>query len=208
MILVAEDNDVLRELHLRQLAQLGFCGESAANGVEVLECVSRQRYDLILMDISMPQMDGFQTARLIRMVETMTNSPHTPVVAVTGVLDHMSCIKEGLDDYMAKPLMLDQLRSILSRWVSNEKSATDKSKAILEAARTVIKARREALGLSPLDVAKKSGYTEEIINYLETGARDFDLDTLNRIASVLDMCISDLVAWVELVARERELLDN
>jgi CheY-like chemotaxis protein/DNA-binding XRE family transcriptional regulator len=202
---VAEDNQILRELHLKQLAQLGFAGESAANGLEVLECVSRRRYDLILMDISMPEMDGFAAARMIRMVENLTNSPHTPVVAVTGVSDVSACMKEGLDDYMAKPVMLEQLRTVLSRWVSLGSSVSDKDSSVLVAARTVIKARREALGLSQHEVASKAGLTESYIEYLETEAVDFGLDALSRIAKALNVRIADFVAWIELVARERDI---
>jgi CheY-like chemotaxis protein len=206
MILVAEDNDILRELHLRQLSQLGFSGDSAASGLEVLECISRRRYDLILMDIKMPDMDGFEAARMIRLVEMLTNTPHTPVIAVTGVTDFNSCMSEGLDDYMAKPIMLDNLRTVLSRWISMDRAASDKDRIVLDAARTVIKARREALGLSKLEVARKSGYTEEYIDFLESGSRDFDLETLARMSTVLDIRIAELVTWIELVARERDIL--
>ena len=207
MILVAEDNEILRELHLRQLAKLGFTGESAANGLEVLECVSRRRYDLILMDIVMPDMDGFEAARMIRLVERLTNTPHTPVIAVTGVSDLASCINEGMDGYLTKPVLLDDLQALLSRWISLDPTASDRDRLVLEAARTVIKARREALGLSKLEVARRSGYTEEYIDFLESGSRDFDLESLARMSKVFDMKITELVTWIEFVARERELLN-
>lgn len=206
MILVADDNEILRELHLRQLAQLGFTAESAANGREVLECVSRRRYDLILMDISMPELDGFEAARLIRMVERLTNSPHTPVVAVTGVSNVVECMDEGLDDFVAKPVMLDQLKTVVNRWISPAGTTSDKANAIMAAAGTVIRARREALGLSQQEVATKAGIPIGLVTHLETGASDLDLSLLGHLSRVLEMHVVDLVAWIELVAREGEIL--
>jgi PAS domain S-box-containing protein len=118
-ILIAEDNDINRELVTQMLARLGHDGTAAANGREALATAQRRVFDLVLMDIQMPEMDGVSAAAAIRALPGAHGG--TPIVAVTAnamVGDRERYLAAGFDDYLAKPLHLDQLQEIVTRWTS------------------------------------------------------------------------------------------
>jgi CheY-like chemotaxis protein len=95
------------------LHKLGYRADVAANGLEVLAALDRQDYDVILMDIQMPEMDGLDAARKIR-----ENRPTWPkIIAITAFAmegDKEKCIESGMDGYISKPVNLEELRAILS----------------------------------------------------------------------------------------------
>ncbi len=104
--LVADDNAVNQKLAVRLLEHLGFTADTAANGLEALRALDTAPYDLVLMDVQMPEMDGFGATRAIRQRETETGS-HIPVIAMTaGALkgDRERCIEAGMDGYVSKPI--------------------------------------------------------------------------------------------------------
>ncbi len=108
-ILLAEDNAVNQKLALRLLAQMGYRADVAADGVEAVECVQRQPYDLVLMDVQMPEMDGLAATRLI--VERM-GAGRPRIVAMTANAmqgDREACIAAGMDDYLTKPIRVEAL---------------------------------------------------------------------------------------------------
>ncbi|MBK8911027.1 MAG: PAS domain S-box protein [Chlorobi bacterium] len=116
-VLVAEDNPINQRVTLGQLAKLGIRADLANNGVEALDALARTPYDLVFMDCQMPEMDGYQAAREIRLRE---GSRHAIIIALTA--DAMSsarqeCLDAGMDDYIAKPIQMDKLRIILDRWI-------------------------------------------------------------------------------------------
>lgn len=120
-ILVAEDNPINQEMALHQLRKLGFSATVVSNGAEVLEAISQQQFDLILMDCQMPDMDGFETTRRIRQMESAGGS-HVPIVAMTANAmrgDREACLAAGMDDYLSKPVNLHQLERMLGYWLSN-----------------------------------------------------------------------------------------
>jgi two-component system, sensor histidine kinase and response regulator len=105
-ILVAEDNLVNQRLVQRILEKEGHQVVAVGNGQEVLEVMKHQTFDLVLMDIQMPQMDGLEAARAIRESETLSNA-HTPIVALTAHAmkgDRERCLAAGMDDYLSKPI--------------------------------------------------------------------------------------------------------
>jgi signal transduction histidine kinase/DNA-binding response OmpR family regulator len=109
-ILLAEDNAVNQKLALRLLSQMGYRADVAANGLEALESVKRQPYDVVLMDVQMPEMDGLEATRRIR----SEGSPHgrPRVIAMTANAmqgDREACIAAGMDDYVTKPIRVDAL---------------------------------------------------------------------------------------------------
>jgi two-component system sensor histidine kinase/response regulator len=117
-ILLVEDNAVHRIVATAILRQNGHTLVHAADGVEAVEISSRESFDLILMDVQMPEMDGFEAARRIRQAEHETGR-HTPIVALTAHAmdgDRERCLEAGMDDYLSKPLrkadMLALLRQI------------------------------------------------------------------------------------------------
>lgn len=117
-LLLAEDNMVNQKVALRMLGKLGIRADVAANGLEVLEALERQPYDIVLMDVQMPEMDGLEAARTIRR-RWPNGTPH--IIAVTAHAlegDRERCLKAGMNDYIGKPVKMDDLISALCRFIS------------------------------------------------------------------------------------------
>ncbi len=118
-VLVAEDNRTNQMVAAGLLSMQGCVCEFAANGREAVAALARQRYDLVLMDCSMPEMDGYEATAHIRALEQDLGR-HTPIVAMTAntqLGDAEKCLKAGMDDYLAKPITLVELRCKLERWL-------------------------------------------------------------------------------------------
>jgi len=114
-ILLAEDNPVNQKVTLQMLRKIGYKADVASNGLEVLQALESQAYDIILMDIQMPEMDGLEAARKIR--EGWHNGPK--IIAITAYAlegDRDRCLNVGMDDYISKPIQMDELRSKLIKW--------------------------------------------------------------------------------------------
>ena len=121
-ILIAEDNPVNREVAGEALRQLGCQVDLANDGQQAIAGWEATRYDVILMDCHMPNMDGIEAAKIIRVREATDGRPRTPILALTANArgeDYERCIAAGMDDYLTKPLTLDELRVALDRWVGH-----------------------------------------------------------------------------------------
>jgi CheY-like chemotaxis protein len=119
-ILVAEDDRINQKMALRTLTKLGYSPDIAQNGKEVLEEVSKVNYDLILMDIQMPEMDGLEATRMIRLC--LTSQPI--IIAMTANAlegDKEECLQAGMDDYISKPVHLEKLVVMLEKWATHVK---------------------------------------------------------------------------------------
>jgi CheY-like chemotaxis protein len=115
-ILLAEDNVVNQKLALRLLQQMGYRADLASNGIEAVECVERQAYDVVLMDVQMPEMDGLEASKAITARWSAAERPR--IVAMTANAmqgDRELCIAAGMDDYVTKPIRVDQLVEALTR---------------------------------------------------------------------------------------------
>lgn len=114
-ILVAEDNKVNQIVIMNTLAKLGYRADLAQNGLEVLAKIREVQYDVILMDMQMPQMDGLEATRVIK-----AENPVQPfIIAMTANAlqqDKDRCFEAGMDDYFSKPVILEELVVILSKW--------------------------------------------------------------------------------------------
>ena len=109
-ILLAEDNVVNQKLALRLLQQMGYRADLASNGIEAIESVERQVYDVILMDVQMPDMDGLEASRQITTRWPPEGRPR--IVAMTANAmqgDREMCLQAGMDDYITKPIRVEQL---------------------------------------------------------------------------------------------------
>jgi PAS domain S-box-containing protein len=116
-ILVAEDNIINQKLILRILKILGQEGDIANNGLEALNAVRNKKYDVVLMDIQMPEMDGFEVTQHIRSEIPQANQP--VIIALTAHTlqgDREKCIEAGMNDYMSKPILIDEVKRILLKW--------------------------------------------------------------------------------------------
>ena len=114
-ILLAEDNVVNQKLALRILQQMGYRADVASNGVEAVESVGRQVYDVVLMDVQMPEMDGLEATR--RICATWKSGARPRIVAMTANAmqgDRELCMEAGMDDYLTKPIRVEQLVEALN----------------------------------------------------------------------------------------------
>lgn len=130
-ILVVEDHSVLRTLVLQQLRALGYAGEGVKTGAEAVRRLMDDDFSLILMDIGVPELDGADHLQQVRQVQHIAKQKRIPIVATTAMADRQKCMEAGMDDYIAKPVLLDQLESTLSRWLKT-KSNSEKCVLIVE----------------------------------------------------------------------------
>jgi GAF domain-containing protein/CheY-like chemotaxis protein len=108
-ILLAEDNQVNQKLALRILEQMGYRADVASNGPEAVESIERQTYDVILMDVQMPEMDGLDATRSIRKLDNVTQPRIIAMTANALEGDREMCLAAGMDDYIAKPIRVNEL---------------------------------------------------------------------------------------------------
>jgi CheY-like chemotaxis protein/HPt (histidine-containing phosphotransfer) domain-containing protein len=123
-VLLCDDNLVNQKVALRLLQQMGYQADLAANGIEALAALARRPYDIVFMDVMMPEMGGLEATRIIR--ERQLQPEHFPsykspiiVVAMTANAmqgDREKCLSAGMDDYLAKPVRLEDVRAIIERW--------------------------------------------------------------------------------------------
>jgi signal transduction histidine kinase/CheY-like chemotaxis protein/putative methionine-R-sulfoxide reductase with GAF domain len=120
-ILLAEDNLVNQKLALRLLSQMGYRADVAANGLEAIESIERQAYDVVLMDVQMPEMDGLEAARRITGRWQAAQRPR--IVAMTANAmqgDRAECLAAGMDDYLTKPIRVDALVGALAQTAARQ----------------------------------------------------------------------------------------
>ena len=112
-ILLAEDNPVNQKVAVSMLKILGYTADVAANGFEVLQALARQEYDIVLMDVQMPEMDGLEATRRIRSLDRKTWIVAMTAYAQEG--DREECLKTGMNDYLSKPIRMHELEAVLGR---------------------------------------------------------------------------------------------
>jgi CheY-like chemotaxis protein len=118
-ILLAEDNVVNQKLALQLLSRMGYQADLAKDGLEVLTGLERKQYDVILMDVQMPEMDGLEATRKI--CERWPKEERPSIIAMTAFASHddrKKCIEAGMDDYLSKPVRVDDLVRVLIRVAS------------------------------------------------------------------------------------------
>ena len=116
-LLLADDNLINQKVGVKMLQRLGYRPEVAANGVEVMKLLEQQPFDLIFLDVQMPEMDGLEAARRINAQWPDARRPR--LVAMTGNAldgDREKCIAAGMDDYVAKPVRIAELQGVIERW--------------------------------------------------------------------------------------------
>jgi signal transduction histidine kinase/ActR/RegA family two-component response regulator len=119
-VLVVEDNLVNQTVAVRTLNKMGLAAESAHNGSEALEKLKEGAFDLVLMDVQMPGMDGIETTQVIRSREAEEGSPRLPIIAMTAHAlrgDRERCLEGGMDGYITKPINVSDLSKAVFQWL-------------------------------------------------------------------------------------------
>jgi signal transduction histidine kinase/DNA-binding response OmpR family regulator len=207
-VLLVEDNMVNRTLALEMLQRLGCDAMHAGNGVEALDALDKQDFDVVLMDCQMPVMDGFIATRKLREREVAKKKEATRVVALTANAlagDREACLAAGMNDYLAKPFTLAQLRNILlpskvSRSAAN-KVTLDHS--AIEAVRQLDPDGNDRL-LSRL-IALYRDDSSQLLADIDNGMKTGDADVVARAAHTLKSSSANLGATnVAAIARQIE----
>jgi signal transduction histidine kinase/HPt (histidine-containing phosphotransfer) domain-containing protein len=116
-ILLADDNLINQKVGAKMLEKLGYNPDIAANGVEVLKMLEQKPYQIIFLDVQMPEMDGYEASRRIH--QRWQGSKRPRIIAMTGNAlegDRERCLAAGMDDYVAKPVRVTELQAVLDRW--------------------------------------------------------------------------------------------
>jgi len=119
-ILLVEDNLVNQKLAVRILEKSGFRADTVNNGKEAVEALQRFPYNLVLMDIQMPEMDGYQATKIIRDRRSPVRDHDVPIVAMTAHAmkgDREKCIQAGMNDYVSKPIRPEKLREVVEKYL-------------------------------------------------------------------------------------------
>jgi CheY-like chemotaxis protein/HPt (histidine-containing phosphotransfer) domain-containing protein len=119
-ILLAEDNITNQQVALGILKKLGLTADAVANGREAIEALRMLPYDLVLMDVQMPELDGLEATRQIRNPLSQVNNPRIPVIAMTAHAmqgDKNKCLEAGMNDYVTKPVNPQTLAGVLEKWL-------------------------------------------------------------------------------------------
>jgi CheY-like chemotaxis protein len=126
-ILLAEDNITNQQVALGILKKLGLRADAVANGVEAVKSLEAFPYDLVLMDVLMPELDGLSATRIIRDPKSAVRNHHIPVIAMTAYAmkgDREKCLEAGMNDYVSKPVEPQALMDMLEKWLPKDKAAT------------------------------------------------------------------------------------
>jgi PAS domain S-box-containing protein len=181
-ILIAEDNLINQKLLLHIIGELGYPADVVANGVEVLNALKTKWYDIVFMDVHMPEMDGLEASR--RIVNSRRAEERPKIVALTADAmsdDRQKCLDAGMDDYLSKPVRVDDVRATLERWGAHgSKSAPvpeiEESKDFIEFERRVMK-RLDELGIggnSPFVVELIGDFMKSVDQLMDMAAKAFE----------------------------------
>jgi two-component system sensor histidine kinase/response regulator len=116
-VLLVEDNDINQAVATHMLEEAGLAVEVAENGQVALDCLAQASYDLVLMDMQMPVMDGITATTAIRRTARLRGLPIVAVTANVMPQDRQRCMAAGMNDFLAKPIEPEQLNHVLRKWI-------------------------------------------------------------------------------------------
>jgi PAS domain S-box-containing protein len=196
-ILVAEDNSVNREVALGMLRNLGLKADAVANGAEAVKTLESVPYDLVLMDMRMPVMDGIQATQNIRDPQSRVLNRDLPIIAMTANVmerDRKRCMEAGMNDFVTKPVSIERLRRALQAWlpVATCQKAADTSHSTAT--------QRGAKGITTFDFARMLSRLEGNNRLAAVVLESFVRDVPCRIASLKKLLLSGDAAGAALEA--------
>ena len=213
-ILLAEDNGVNQKVALSYLSRMGYAADIALTGREALEAVRRESYDVVLMDVQMPEMDGFEATRRIRALDPGEKGPWIVAVtasAMTG--DPEKCFAAGMNDYLSKPVRVDELAAALRRAPRRTRRGLHVAEppvlvpGPLETLRSLEKPGEEGFLASLLAIFRRD--TPLRIEEMERSAAAADTETFRRAAHSLKSSAASLGGTrVEALCARMEKLSN
>jgi signal transduction histidine kinase/CheY-like chemotaxis protein/HPt (histidine-containing phosphotransfer) domain-containing protein len=226
-VLLVEDNPVNLAVARKLLDRLGLECDTAKDGKVAVDAVHRARYDAVLMDCQMPEMDGYEATREIRIREALMKRSRLPIVAMTANAmagDREKCFDAGMDDYLPKPLDVGQLREVLARWLGQPAVPSPEGLArppvrpqplegeVLDA--KVLKDLRDVVEEDfPAIIRGFVGHAPTLMRELDEGLAANDVARLVRpahslkssSASVGALQVSELAKTIEHAAREEDM---
>ncbi len=131
-ILVAEDNLINQQVALGILRRMGLQAEAVADGCQALDALRDEPYDLVLMDVQMPEMDGLEATRAIRANDSTVRNPQIPIIAMTAAAmpgDQQRCLQAGMNAYLTKPFSPHDMIDMLNRWLPSDPQGTNATPA-------------------------------------------------------------------------------
>ncbi len=169
-VLLCDDNLINQKVAARLLTQMGYAAKVTGNGVEALSAIDSAPYDLIFMDVMMPEMDGLEATRQIRRRQKEparhpNYKPHLVIVAMTASAmagDREKCLEAGMDDYLAKPVRPEDIRAVLERWgpkatLGNAAGARD---SVRESANVLVSTDKTMNEKPPVDMDRLHEFTD------------------------------------------------
>ncbi|MGL5059009.1 MAG: response regulator [Microcoleus sp.] len=195
-ILLAEDNVVNQKVATHLLDRIGFRADIAANGLEVLEALQRQSYDVVLMDVQMPEMDGLEATR--RICEDFPADKKPRIIAMTANAmqgDREKCLAAGMDDYITKPVRREELAAALSKCKSLDRN--DESAAVSEPQNPGIAAKSDST-IAPESLGAESPEDSPIDFQILHSLRELDDDDdPNFLGDLIEIYLSDAPQHLE-----------
>ena len=194
-ILLAEDNKTNQKVALATLGRLGYTADPVSNGKQAVQALEKTRYDIVLMDCQMPEMDGYDATGEIRNPRSKVMDHDIPVIALTANAtkgDRDKCMEAGMNDYMSKPFKPQLLGDMLKKWLPEQNSCYHNESPVPETeepGEEVLKLETEEPGEEALDLEAKQA-EEEVLNWAdfldrvmgdEELARDIFNEYLNEI---------------------------
>ncbi|MGK2860153.1 MAG: GAF domain-containing protein [Thermoanaerobaculia bacterium] len=213
-ILVAEDNTVNQRLAMLSLEHMGYRADMVANGLEALQAVRRQRYDVILMDVQMPELDGLEATRRIRAEFDDLTRPWILAMTANAMReDRRVCAEAGMDDYLAKPLRIEELQTALER-AARRQAASMEGTALDPAVIGTLRGMRRP-GQAPILMKLLETFRRDTPELIESIARAIDAGDPSAMSgaahSLKGSCLTlgaremgEIAALIEEIARDGE----
>lgn len=212
-ILLAEDDIINQKVIMKMLKEIGHKVDTASNGNEALDLFKKDKYDVILMDIQMPQMDGIEAAKRIKDIEFSANQKHTPIVALTAYAlqgDRERFLSLGMDEYVSKPIQMNDLFQVLENAISSNETLADKllDKVIFSEHGEILFAGKESPKIS-IEIIPSLDKIEDCIEMIGGALENVDLIVIEDMAHEIKKIageinadeIKDSAFKIELAAR-------